>query len=188
MSEFSRFPVPGLECLPDDLRARIAELEEKMGFVPNLFRAMAYRPEELRAFMAYHDALMDKETGLTKAEREMIVVATSTVNRCLYCCVSHGAFLRIRSKDPRLGDQVALNHREADIGPRQRAMLDYAVRLAERPWTVDAAQLEALRAHGFDDDDLWDIGAITGLFAMSNRLASHVGMRPNDEFYGMARE
>lgn len=188
MGELSRFPVPGIDNLPDDLRARVAELEEKMGFVPNLFRVMAYRPQELRLFMDYHDALMDKETGLTKAEREMIVVATSAVNNCLYCCVSHGAFLRIRSKDARLGDQVAINYREADIGPRQRAMLDYAVRLAERPWTVTPEDLEALRTHGFDNDDLWDIGAITGLFAMSNRLASHAGMPPNDEFYGMARE
>lgn len=188
MGELSRFPLPGTETLPEDLRARVAELEEKMGFVPNLFRVMAYRPEELRLFMSYHDALMDKETGLTKAEREMIVVATSSVNRCLYCCVSHGAFLRIRSKDPRLGDQLAINHREADLGPRQRAMLDYAVQLAERPWTVGDADIEALRRHGFDEDEIWDIGAITGLFAMSNRLASHAGMPPNDEFYGMARE
>ena len=188
MSDLSRFPLPGVDALPEDLRARVAELEERMGFVPNLFRVMAYRPEELRLFMAYHDALMDKETGLTKAEREMIVVATSAANQCLYCCVSHGAFLRIRSKNPRLGDQVAVNYREAEIDDRQRAMLDYAVRLAERPWTVTDGDLEGLRAHGFGDVDIWDIGAITALFAMSNRLASHTGMPPNPEFYGMARE
>ena len=188
MTELSRFPAPAVDTLPEDLRARVAELEDKMGFVPNLFRVLAWRPDELRLFMAYHDALMDKETGLTKAEREMIVVATSASNQCLYCCVSHGAFLRIRSKDARLGDQLTANYREADIDARQRAMLDYAVRLAERPWTVTDAHVDALRAHGFDDDQLWDIGAITALFAMSNRLASHTGMRPNDEFYGMARE
>ena len=188
MGELSRFAVPGTDTLPEDLRARVAELEEKMGFVPNLFRVMAYRPEELRMFMAYHDALMEKESGLTKAEREMIVVATSACNQCLYCCVSHGAFLRIRSKDPRLGDQVAMNYREADIDVRQRAMLDYAVRLAERPWTVTSEHLTELKTrHGFDDDELWDIGAITALFAMSNRLAHHTGMPPNDEFYGLAR-
>ena len=187
-TEISRFPVPGTDNLPDDLRARVAELEEKMGFVPNLFRVMAFRPRELRAFMEYHDALMDKESGLTKAEREMIVVATSAANACLYCSVSHGAFLRIRSKDARLGDQVALNYREADIDERQRAILDYAMRLATRPWSVTREHLEALRAHGLDDDDLWDVGAITALFAMSNRLASHTGMPPNDAFYGMARE
>jgi len=188
MGAISRFPVPDIDVLPPDLRERVAELEEKMGFIPNLFRVMAYRPDELRLFMQYHDALMDKEAGLSKAEREMIVVATSAVNHCLYCGVSHGAFLRMRSKDPRLGDQISLNYPEADITPRQRAMLDYAVQLAEMPWTVTTDQLEELRDHGFDDDDLWDIGAITGLFAMSNRLASHLGMPPNDEFYGMARE
>jgi uncharacterized peroxidase-related enzyme len=187
MGELSRFPTPGIEALPEDLRARVAELEEKMGFVPNLFRVMSCRPDELRLFMAYHDALMDREGGLTKAEREMIVVATSACNQCLYCGVSHGAFLRIRSKDPRLSEQVALNYREADLSERQRAMLDYAVRLATRPWTVTQSHLDALGEHGFDHDDLWDIGAITALFAMSNRLASHTGMPPNDEFYGMAR-
>ena len=187
MTDISRFPVPALESLPEDLRERVETLSEKTGLVPNVFRVLAYRPTELRLFMDYHDALMDKAGGLSKAEREMIVVATSAANHCLYCCVSHGAFLRIRSKDARLGDQVAINYREADLGPRQLAILDYAVQLAERPWSVTADQLEALRAHGLDDDDLWDVGAITALFAMSNRLASHTGMPPNDGFYGMAR-
>ncbi len=183
----SRFPVPDPTTLPDDLRQRIGELEEKMGFIPNVFLVLAHRPAELRAFIAYHDALMDKDEGLSKAEREMIVVATSAVNQCLYCSVSHGAFLRIRSKNPRLGDQVAVNYREAEIDPRQRAMLDYAVQLAEAPWSVDEEDLEELREYGFDEEEIWDIGAITALFGMSNRLASHTGMPPNPEFYGMAR-
>ncbi len=183
----SRFPVPDPPTLPEDLRERMRALEEKMGFIPNVFLVLAHRPAELRAFIAYHDALMDKDEGLSKAEREMIVVATSAANQCLYCSVSHGAFLRIRSKNPLLGDQVGFNYREAEITERQRAMLDYALQLAEIPWEVDASDLDELREHGFDDEEIWDIGAITALFAMSNRMASHTGMPPNPEFYGMAR-
>lgn len=183
----SRFPVPELEDLPEDLAARIRALAEKMGFVPNVFRVLAHRPEELRAFVTYHDLLMDKAEGLSKAEREMIVVATSAANGCLYCTVSHGAFLRIRAKQPRLSDQVAVNYRDADLTPRQRVMLDYALKLSRAPWRVEEADFERLREAGFDQAEIWDIGAITALFAMSNRLASHTGMQPNPEFHGMAR-
>lgn len=183
----SRFPVPDVSSLPDDLRARVEGLEEKMGFIPNVFKSQAHRPEQLRAFMVYHDALMDSDEGLTRAEREMIVIATSSANQCLYCVVSHSAFLRIRSKDPILADQVAINYREAAITDRQRVMLDYAMKLSQTPGEVGEADFEALRAAGFDEDAIWDIGAITALFAMSNRMASHTGARPNSEFYGMAR-
>jgi uncharacterized peroxidase-related enzyme len=183
----SRFPVPALDSLPADLAERIGVLAEKMGFVPNVFAVLAHRPEELRAFITYHDLLMDKDAGLSKAEREMIVVTTSAANGCLYCSVSHGAFLRIRTKQPRLADQVALNYRDADISPRQRAMLDYALKLASTPWLVEAQDLQRLAEAGFDQEAIWDIGAITAMFAMSNRLAAHTGMQPNPEFYGMAR-
>ncbi len=183
----SRFPVPALEALPEDLRARVNEVAEKLGFVPNVFLVLGHRPAELRAFIAYHDALMESEVGLTRAEREMIVVATSSANRCLYCTVSHGAFLRIRSKRPELGDQLAANYREAETTPAQRTMLDYAMKLAETPWLVDDSDFERLRAAGYSQDAIWDIGAITALFAMSNRLASHTGMGPNRPFYGLAR-
>lgn len=183
----SRFPVPPVDSLPTDLRERIDEVTEKLGFVPNVFRVMAYRPAELRAFIAYHDALMENDEGLTRAEREMIVVATSSANQCLYCTVSHGAFLRIRSKQAELGDQVAFNYREADITPAQRIMLDYALKLAQTPWLVDDDDFDRLRRAGFSEDAIWDIGAITAMFAMSNRLASHTGMGPNQPFYGLAR-
>jgi uncharacterized peroxidase-related enzyme len=183
----SRFPVPDISSLPGDLRSRIEGLQEKMGFIPNVFLGQAHRPEQLRAFMVFHDALMDSDEGLTRAEREMIVVATSSANECLYCVVSHSAFLRIRSKQPTLADQIAVNYREAPITARQRLMLDYALKLAKTPWEVSDADFAALRDAGFDDDAIWDIGAITALFAMSNRLASHTGMWPNPEFYGMAR-
>ena len=183
----SRFPVPELEALPEDLRTRILEVQEKSGFVPNVFLALAHRPDECRAFFAHHDALMDKSGGLSKAEREMIVVATSAINSCQYCVVAHGPILRIRAKDPLIADQVAINYRKSDITPRQRAMLDFAVKVAERSAEVDESDFERLRDHGFDDDDIWDIGAITAFFAMSNRLANVSGMRPNDEFFGMAR-
>lgn len=188
MNTESRFPVPDPATLPEDLRARIGELELKLGFIPNVFLVLAHRPQELRLFVGYHDALMEKDEGLTRAEREMIVVATSAINQCLYCTVSHGAFLRIRSRQPRLGDQVAINYREAEISPRQRAMLDYACKLAANPGAIEDADIEALRELGFDSEAIWDIGAITALFAMSNRLASHTGMKPNPEFHGMARE
>jgi len=189
MSErpISRFPVPTIAELPEDLREPILKIQEKAGFVPNVFLVLAHRPAELRAFMAYHDALMEKEGGLTKAEREMIVVATSAANDCMYCVVAHGAILRIRAKDPLIADQVAINHRKADITPRQRAMLDFALQVATDSASVEDDDIAALKAHGFDDEDVWDITAIAAFFAMSNRLANVTGMRPNDEFFTLGR-
>jgi uncharacterized peroxidase-related enzyme len=183
----SRFPVPRLEDLPEDLRARILAVQEKSGFVPNVFLVLAHRPDEFRAFFAYHDALMEKAGGLSKAEREMIVVATSGANQCQYCVVAHGAILRIRAKNPRLADQVAINYRKAEITPRQRAMLDFAMKVALASHEVDDGDLEALRRHGFSDEDAWDIAAIAAFFALSNRMANVTSMRPNDEFYLMGR-
>jgi uncharacterized peroxidase-related enzyme len=156
--------------------------------VPNVFLTLAHRPDEFRAFFAYHDALMEKASGLTKAEREMIVVATSGANQCQYCVVAHGAILRIRAKNPLIADQVAVNYRHADISPRQRAMLDFAMKTALESWTIEDADLATLRGHGFSDDDIWDIGAVAAFFAMSNRMANLVDMRPNDEFYTLGRE
>jgi uncharacterized peroxidase-related enzyme len=184
----SRHPVPELAGLPQDIRERIAAVQEKSGFVPNVFLALAHRPDEFRAFFAYHDALMEKPGGLSKAEREMIVVATSGVNHCQYCVVAHGAILRIRAKNPLLADQVAVNHRKADLAPKHKAMLDFAVKVAERSHEIDDADYEELKRHGFSDDDAWDIAAIAALFAMSNRLANAFSIRPNDEFYLMGRE
>jgi uncharacterized peroxidase-related enzyme len=184
----SRFKPPDLADLPPDIRQRIAIVQEKSGFVPNVFLALARRPDEFRAFFAYHDALMEKPGGLSKAEREMIVVATSGVNQCQYCVVAHGAILRIRAKNPLIADQVAINHRKADLEPRQKAMLDFAVKVAERSHAIDDADYEALKRHGFSDDDAWDIAAIAAMFAMSNRLANAFSIRPNDEFYPMGRE
>jgi len=186
-ARISRFPVPRLEDLPEDVRARILAVQEKSGFVPNVFLALAHRPEEFRAFFAYHDALMDKPGGLTKAEREMIVVATSGANHCQYCVVAHGAILRVRAKDPRVADQVAINYRTADITPRQKAMLDFAMKVALESATVGDADFAELREHGFSDDDNWDIAAIAAFFALSNRMANVTSMRPNDEFYLMGR-
>ena len=183
----SRFPVPALDALPDDVRARIVEVQEKSGFVPNVFLALAHRPDEFRAFFAYHDALMLKPSGLSKGEKEMIVVATSGANDCLYCVVAHGALLRIYEKKPLLADQVAVNHRKADISPRQRAMLDFALKVCLDSQAIDDSDYAALRAHGFSDEDAWDIAAITALFALSNRMANATAMRPNDEFYLMGR-
>jgi len=183
----SRFPVPALEDLPEDVRSRILAVQEKSGFVPNVFLALAHRPAEFRAFFAYHDALMEKESGLSKAEREMIVVATSGANECQYCVVAHGAILRIRAKDPRIADQVAINYRKADITPRQRAMLDFAMKVALDAQAIGEADFEPLRAHGFSDEDTWDIGAIAAFFALSNRMANLTNMRPNDEFYLLGR-
>ena len=184
----SRYPVPALESLPEDIRARILEVQAKAGFVPNVFLALAHRPAEWRAFVAYHDALMLKEGGgLTKGDREMIVVATSAANQCLYCVVAHGAILRIYEKKPLVADQVAVNHRKADISPRQRAMLDFAMKVCQRSHEVDEADFAALHAHGFTDEDIWDIGAITAFFGLSNRMANLTGMRPNDEFFLMGR-
>ncbi|HZW73324.1 MAG TPA: peroxidase-related enzyme [Caldimonas sp.] len=183
----SRFPVPAIESLPDDVRARIVEVQEKAGFVPNVFLTLAHRPDEFRAFFDYHDALMLKPSGLTKGDKEMIVVATSGANDCLYCVVAHGALLRIYEKDPLLADQVALNPNKADITPRQRAMLDFALKVCLDSRAIDDADYAALRAHGFSDEDAWDIAAITALFALSNRMANVTAMRPNDEFYLMGR-
>jgi len=183
----SRYPVPDLATLPEDLRARILEVQEKAGFVPNVFLALAHRPDEFRAFFAYHDALMEKPGGLTKAEREMIVVATSGANQCLYCVVAHGAILRIRAKNPLVADQVATNYRKADITPRQKAMLDFAMKVSREAEAIGEADFAALQAHGFTEEDAWDIGAIAGFFALSNRMANLVGLRPNEEFYSMGR-
>ncbi|HTR59825.1 MAG TPA: peroxidase-related enzyme [Casimicrobiaceae bacterium] len=183
----SRYPVPKLDELPDDIRARMLEVQEKAGFIPNVFLTLARRPAEFRAFFAYHDALMEKEGGLTKAEREMIVVATSGANDCLYCVVAHGAILRIYAKDPRVADQVAVNYRKADITPRQKAMLAFALKVALRSQEIDDADFAALRHHGFGDEDVWDIGAIAAFFALSNRMANLITMRPNDEFFLLGR-
>ena len=183
----SRYPVPVLADLPDDMRARILAVQEKAGFVPNVFITLAHRPAEFRAFFAYHDALMEKEGGLTKAEREMIVVATSAANDCLYCIVAHGAILRIFAKNPLVADQVAANYRKADITPRQKAMLAFAMKVATDSQAIADADFPALNAHGFDDEDIWDIGAIAAFFALSNRMANLISMRPNDEFFLMGR-
>ncbi len=181
------FPPAELADLPEDVRARILAVQEKAGFVPNVFLLLARRPAEFRAFFAWHDALMEKEEGLSRAEREMIVVATSARNRCLYCVVAHGAILRVRAKDPELSDILAIDWRKAGLGPRQRAMLAYAEKLAMRPWETGPEDAEALRAAGFDLEEIWDIGAITALFAMSNRLAHMSGLRPNPEFHLLGR-
>ncbi|KND61723.1 hypothetical protein BVER_06135c [Candidatus Burkholderia verschuerenii] len=183
----SRYPVPEPSSWPDDIRARILEVQEKAGFVPNVFLTLAHRPDEFRAFFAYHDALMLKEGGLTKGEREMIVVATSAVNDCLYCVIAHGAILRIYEKNPLVADQVAMNHRKADITPRQRAMLDFALKVCTEAGRVEDADFSALRTHGFSDEDALDIAAITAFFGLSNRMANVMSMRPNDEFYLMGR-
>jgi uncharacterized peroxidase-related enzyme len=183
----ARTPVPAVEDLPDDIRARILLVQEKSGFIPNVFLMLAHRPAEFRAFMAYHDALMDKEGGLSKAEREMIVVAVSSSNQCQYCVVAHGAILRIRARNPLIADQVAANYRKADISPRQRAMLDFAMRVSERAFAVEEADSEALQAHGFGDEEIWDIAAIASFFGMSNRMANFSSLRPNDEFYALGR-
>ena len=183
----SRFPVPDLADLPDDIRILILSVQEKAGFVPNVFLALAHRPDEFRAFFAYHDALMERDSGLTKAEREMIVVATSGANQCQYCVVAHGAILRIRARDPLIADQVSTNYRKADITPRQRAMLDFAMKMSQSAQTVGDADFAALAEHGFDREDMWDIGAISAFFALSNRFANMVSLRPNEEFYLMGR-
>jgi uncharacterized peroxidase-related enzyme len=183
----TRFPTPSLDQLPDDIRTRILAVQEKSGFVPNVFLAMAYRPDEFRAFFAYHDALMEKDGGLTKAEREMIVVATSSANQCHYCVIAHGAILRIRAKNPLIADQIAVNYRKADITPRQRAMLDFAMKVSTEAQRISEADFAEIAGHGFSNDDIWDIASIAGFFALSNRMANVTGMRPNDEFYLMGR-
>ncbi|MGH6777613.1 MAG: peroxidase-related enzyme [Bradyrhizobium sp.] len=182
-----RFAAPPLDKLPDDIRARILAVQEKSGFIPNVFLTLAYRPDEFRAFFAYHDALMDKDGGLTKVEREMIVVATSSANQCQYCVIAHGAILRIRAKNPLIADQLAVNYRKADITPRQKAMLDFAMKVALQAHIVSEDDFAALSNHGFSNDDVWDIAAIAAFFGLSNRLANVTDMRPNDEFYLMGR-
>ena len=182
-----RFSAPRIDQLPEDIRARLLTVQEKSGFVPNVFLTLAYRPAEFRAFFAYHDALMDKDGGLTKAEREMIVVATSSANQCQYCVIAHGAILRIRAKNPLIADQLAVNYRKADITPRQRAMLDFAMRVSLEAGKVSEQDFADLAGHGFSDDDIWDIAAISAFFALSNRIANVTAMRPNDEFYLMGR-
>ena len=187
----SRYPVPSLDSLPEDLRSRILEVQGKSGFVPNVFLAFSHRPDEFRAFFAYHDALMLRPpsgpNGLSKGEKEMIVVATSGANHCLYCVVAHGAILRIYEKNPQLADQVSVNHRKADITPRQTAMLDFAMKVCRDSAAIVQADFDALHAHGFNDEDAWDIGAITALFGLSNRMANFTSMMPNSEFYLMGR-
>ncbi|MBP81685.1 MAG: alkylhydroperoxidase [Acidiferrobacteraceae bacterium] len=184
----SRYPVPALDDLPQDLRDRIMTVQEKAGFVPNVFLALAHRPAECQAFFDYHDALMLREGGLSKAEREMIVVSTSGANHCQYCVVAHGAILRIYARDPLVADQVAINFRKADISTRQRAMLFFADKVARDSAALEDSDYEALHEHGFDDEDIWDIGAIAAFFALSNRMANLTAMRPNDEFYSMGRQ
>jgi len=184
----NRYPHPELQDLPEDIRTRILEVQEKSGFIPNVFLALARRPAEWRAFFAYHDALMLKEdSGLSKGDREMIVTTTSAANHCLYCVVAHGAILRIYEKKPLVADQVAVNHRKADITPRQRAMLDFAMKVCQRSHEIDETDFAALHAHGFSDEDAWDIAAITAFFGLSNRMASFSNMQPNPEFYLLGR-
>jgi uncharacterized peroxidase-related enzyme len=183
----SRWPVPELASLPADIRSRIEEVQQKAGFVPNVFLTLAHRPDEFRAFFAYHDALMLRDSGLTKGEREMIVVATSGANECVYCVVAHGAILRVYEKNPLVADQVATNYRKADISPRQRAMLAFALKVAADSKSIEPSDFEPLRAVGFSDEDIWDIGAIAAFFALSNRMANMISMRPNDEFYLLGR-
>ncbi|PJI96127.1 4-carboxymuconolactone decarboxylase [Acidovorax sp. 69] len=185
--QINRFPVPEIKDLPEDIRNRILAVQEKSGFVPNVFLVLAYRPEEFRAFFAYHDALMEKKGNLTKAEREMIVVVTSNANQCQYCVVAHGAILRIRAKNPLIADQVAVNYRKADITPRQEAMLDFAMKVSAQAYAVGDQDFEVLRTHGFDMDDVWDIAGIAAFFGLSNRMANVTSMRPNDEFYSLGR-
>ena len=183
----SRYPVPKLEDLPDDIRTRMLEVQEKAGFIPNVFVALARRPDEFRAFFAYHDALMLRDSGLTKAEREMIVVAVAGANDCLYCFVAHGAILRIYAKDPLVADQVGVNYRKANITARQKAMLAFALKVSERSGDIEDSDFEMLRDQGFTDEDIWDIGNISAFFCLSNRMANLIALRPNDEFYALGR-
>jgi len=183
----NRFLSPSIESLPDDIRARLMAVQEKSGFIPNVFLTFARRPDEFRAFFAYHDALMEKDSGLSKAEREMIVVATSSANQCHYCVIAHGAILRIRAKNPLIADQIAVNYRKADITPRQRAMLDFAMKVSAEAHTISEADFVEIAGHGFSEEDIWDIAAISAFFALSNRMANVTAMRPNDEFYMMGR-
>ncbi len=183
----SRFQVPEINSLPEDIREKILSVQNKSGFVPNVFLTLANRPDEFRAFFSYHDALMEKESGLTKGEREMIVVATSSQNKCLYCVVAHGAILRIREKNTQLSDQIATNYRKADITPRQKIMLDFALKVSKNSHEISDADIEEMQKQGFSNDDIWDIGAISALFALSNRMANLTSMRPNEDFYLLGR-
>lgn len=183
----SRYPIPDIKDLPEDIRTRILAVQEKAGFVPNVFLALAHRPDEFRAFFTYHDALMERASGLTKAEMEMIVTTTSGANSCQYCVVAHGAILRIRATNPLIADQVAINYRKADISPRQMAMLDFAMKVCNDAGSICDRDFETLRAHDFTDEDIWDIAGITALFGLSNRMANFMSMRANDEFYSMGR-
>lgn len=183
----SRFPVPSLDSMPEDVRNRILDVQEKSGFIPNVFLVLANRPAEFRAFFDYHDALMEKDSNLSKGEREMIVVATSGLNQCQYCVVAHGAILRIREKNPLIADQIAVNYHNADITPRQKAMLDFAVKVSQAAQEVSDADINELKQHGFDDEDVWDITGISAFFGLSNRMANVTAMRPNIEFYSLGR-
>lgn len=183
----SRFNVPDLGDMPEDISQRILAVQEKAGFIPNIFLALAHRPDEFRAFFSYHDALMEKSEGLSKAEREMIVVATSGINQCTYCVVAHGAILRIREKNPLIADQLASNYRNAAISPKQGLMLDFAVKVSQQAHEIRDADIQNLLDAGFNEEEIWDIGSIAGLFALSNRLANMAGIKPNPEFYNMAR-
>src|ERR1700730_13521820 len=183
----SRFPVPAIETLPEDIRSRLLAVQEKSGFIPNVFLTFAFRPDEFRAFFAYHDALMEKDSGLTKAERDMILVAPSSANQCQYCVIAHGAILRIRAKNPHIADQIAVNYRKADITPRQHAMLDFAMKVSQQAQEISDEDFAAVAGLGFSEDDIWDIAAIAAFFALSNRMANVTAMRPNDEFCMMGR-
>lgn len=184
----SRYPIPDINDLPEDLKQKVLDVQEKAGFIPNVFLTLAYRPEECRAFFAYHDALMERESGLTQADKEMIIVTTSNENQCLYCVVAHGAVLRIRAKDPLVADQVATNYKKADITPRQSAMLDFAMKVSNQAGDICDQDFETLKKHEFSDDDIWDIAGITAFFGLSNRMANFTSMRPNNEFYTMGRD
>ena len=186
-TNISRYPVPDIDDLPEDIKERVLAIQEKAGFVPNVFLVLAHRPDEFRAFFAYHDALMEKQGGLTKAEMEMIVVATSNDNNCQYCVVAHGAILRIRAKNPLIADQVAVNYRKADITDRQKAMLDFALKVSNDAGAIGNGDFDILHNHGFNDEDIWDIAGISAFFGLSNRMANFTSMRPNDEFYSMGR-
>lgn len=187
VAAISRYPIPTLETLPNDLRERIEAVHEKSGFIPNVFLSLAHRPDEFRAFFAYHDALMEKDSGLSKAEREMIVVTTSNANSCHYCVIAHGAILRIRAKDPLIADQLAINYRKADISKRQQAMLKFACKVSRKAHKIKEADFVKLHKHGFSDEDIWDIAAISAFFGLSNRMANFMSMRCNEEFYLMGR-
>lgn len=184
----SRYPIPDINDLPEDLKQKVLDVQEKAGFIPNVFLTLAYRPEECRAFFAYHDALMERKSGLTQADKEMIIVATSNENQCLYCVVAHGAVLRIRAKDPLVADQVATNYKKADITPRQKAMLNFAMKVSNQASDISDQDFENLKEHGFTNDDIWDIASITAFFGLSNRMANFTSMRPNNEFYTMGRD